>query len=170
MGTRLRPRADSLPKGLLQIDGETLLATIYRQQSDSERGLYHHLRALKLAEEHHSRTYTVLLIRSANFLMDEGRIEEARAVLNRALERDERGPAVHITCCQERLRWQGHDLACDQAAAAGVAGVADFDAYPTLSLDTGPSAVAFAAALPLAAAVPFARRSAVRDRWEAARA
>lgn len=42
------------------------------------------------------------------------------------------------------------------AAIAGrLVGVGGFDAYPTLALDAGPATVALAAALPLAALVPF---------------
>jgi hypothetical protein len=42
------------------------------------------------------------------------------------------------------------------AAIAGrLVGVGGFDAYPTLALDAGPATMALAAALPLAALVPF---------------
>jgi energy-coupling factor transport system permease protein len=43
------------------------------------------------------------------------------------------------------------------AVTAQVAGAGGFDAYPTLSADAGPGALALALSLPLAAALPFAR-------------
>jgi hypothetical protein len=43
------------------------------------------------------------------------------------------------------------------AIAARAAGVGGFEAYPTASLDTDAATLALAAALPLLAAVPFAR-------------
>jgi hypothetical protein len=42
------------------------------------------------------------------------------------------------------------------AVAAKLGGVGEFDAYPLLSLDADNRTLAFAAALPLLAALPFA--------------
>jgi CHAT domain-containing protein/tetratricopeptide (TPR) repeat protein len=73
---------------------ETILSTIYLNQGDGERGLFHHLRALKLAEEHQLRPYPSLLLRTGVILVGEHRYEEARAALAKALPRDERGEIV----------------------------------------------------------------------------
>jgi energy-coupling factor transport system permease protein len=53
-------------------------------------------------------------------------------------------------------------LACGLAVAFGgiacrLAGVGEFEAYPTISIDTGAATLALAASLPLLAAVPFMR-------------
>lgn len=83
---------------------ETILSTIYLNQGDDERGLYHHLRALKLAEEHHLRAYGSLQLRTGVILVSQHRYEEARAALAKALPRNERGelvvgdvPAVNVS-------------------------------------------------------------------------
>jgi energy-coupling factor transport system permease protein len=54
--------------------------------------------------------------------------------------------------------------------AARLAGVAEFDPYPELALDVGPATLALAAALPVVAALPFARRGRMRGRTQARRA
>jgi energy-coupling factor transport system permease protein len=69
-----------------------------------------------------------------------------------------------------RAPWSRHDLSFASAAAllvalcvsARFAGLASFEPYPLLQMDGGPVDVAFAAALPLLAVVPFRRRRAGR--------
>lgn len=71
---------------------ETVLATIYLQQGDRERGIFHHGRALELARELGHSAYPALLLRSACALTDAGRFREARAAFDSILER--RGHSV----------------------------------------------------------------------------
>ncbi len=75
-----------------------------------------------------------------------------------------RGYGAGAPARAEAHRRSRHDAALCTAAAAIVAvaagarlaGVASFDAYPSITLDAGPATFAAAAALPLAAAAPFA--------------
>lgn len=71
---------------------ETVLATIYLQQGDRDRGIFHHGRALELARELGHSAYPTLLLRSACALADAGRFKEARAAFDSMLER--RGQSV----------------------------------------------------------------------------
>jgi CHAT domain-containing protein len=74
-----------------EVDGEALLASIYDGQGDHERSEFHHQRALRVAEEHHSRLLPLLQLNSADRLIHQGRLDEARVALTRLLQRDERG-------------------------------------------------------------------------------
>lgn len=67
---------------------ETTLATIYFEQGDHERGLFHHGRALAIAEELQVYAYPALLLRNGLILAEVGRYEEARAAFDRILTRD----------------------------------------------------------------------------------
>jgi CHAT domain-containing protein len=71
--------------------GETVLATIYLEQGDRERGLFHHNRALELAGRNESYAYWTLLLRSGVELVIDERYDEARAVFAKVFYRDERG-------------------------------------------------------------------------------
>lgn len=66
---------------------ETVLATIYFQQGDRERGMFHHDRALELARALGHSAYPTLLLRSACELALAGRFKEARAAFDSILER-----------------------------------------------------------------------------------
>lgn len=70
---------------------ESVLATIYFNQGDHERGLFHNQRAMELAEKHAAYAHASLLVRSAYVLIDIGRFDEARAAYARLLTRDETG-------------------------------------------------------------------------------
>ncbi|MFP5247285.1 MAG: tetratricopeptide repeat protein, partial [Thermoanaerobaculia bacterium] len=82
-------RANGDPGG--EINADSTLMTVYVEQGDEERARFHHMRALALAEKIHSRLYLPLLIRSTRFLVADGRYDEARALLTKAMPRDERG-------------------------------------------------------------------------------
>jgi energy-coupling factor transport system permease protein len=56
-----------------------------------------------------------------------------------------------------RFASAGLAIACG-GLAARLAGVGDFDPYPELAVDAGPATLAVAVALPIVAALPFARR------------
>jgi len=70
---------------------ETVLTAVYASQGDRERGLFHHQRALEIAERRQSHFYPSLLVRSADLLVADGRLEEAKAVLDRVLIRTDSG-------------------------------------------------------------------------------
>ena len=74
-----------------EMAGETVLATIYLLQGDRERGLFHHSRALALAEKHQMAAYSGLLVRSGQVLADEGRFAEARTAFAKVITRDAGG-------------------------------------------------------------------------------
>jgi CHAT domain-containing protein len=71
---------------------ETVLATIYLEQGDQDRGLHHHRRALELARELKAVGYPALLLRTACELAVAGRFQEARVAFDSILER--RGGSV----------------------------------------------------------------------------
>jgi CHAT domain-containing protein len=83
---------------------ETVLSSIYFRQGDLERGLFHHERALKLAEKHQLYSYATLRMRSAWALVEQRRFDEARAEFAKTLFRDAEGmlhtvgpaPSSHI--------------------------------------------------------------------------
>lgn len=101
-----------------------------------------------------------------------GRVELVRAALGGALERsldlaaalEVRGYAGARRPARTRRPWSRHDLAFLAAAAAiaalaiaaRAAGAGGFAPYPTTSLDAGAAEAGLAAALALAAALPFA--------------
>jgi len=70
---------------------ESILATIYFNQGDRERGLFHHARATELAEKLHAFGYPSLLLRSAYVLVEDGQYEKASRLFARALIRNEKG-------------------------------------------------------------------------------
>lgn len=102
-----------------------------------------------------------------------GRAVAARAALTGALDRavdvaaalEVRGYAGARRPLPGRTPWSRHDLAVAAAAVAlallalgaRMAGAGGFDAYPELSLETGPLEAALAAGLPLLAVAPLAR-------------
>jgi len=113
-----------------------------------------------------------------------GRMAIARRLLAGSLDRaidvaatlELRGYGLDTSATQARPRTSaggsGLVLAGVAIAAVGIVaaivGVAGFDAYPTISIATGPGALALAGAIPLLAAAPFlastrAGRSAVSD-------
>ena len=71
---------------------ESILVSIYLQQGDRDRGMFHHRRALELAREIGAFGYPTLLLRSACELTAEGRFKEARAAFDSILDR--RGPTI----------------------------------------------------------------------------
>lgn len=78
--------------GIGEMGCEQILATIYLQQGDRDRGIFHHGRALELARKLGHSAYPTLLLRSACALTDAGRFKEARAAFDSILER--RGQSV----------------------------------------------------------------------------
>ena len=86
-----------------------------------------------------------------------------------------RGYAGVRRLAPDRAPWSRHDLSVTLAAAAigtvtaaaKIGGLEGFEAYPLLELHAGPADLAFAAALPLLALVPFGnaalRRRSLRD-------
>jgi CHAT domain-containing protein len=97
-GRRLVDRAISIAREIGDRTGEmsceTILATIYLQQGDRERGIFHHNRAVELARELGAFGYPALLLRSACELAAAGRFKEARAAFDSILER--RGRTVTV--------------------------------------------------------------------------
>ena len=105
-------------------------------------------------------------------------VEVAATLELRGYARPARAPAGRIRRSRYDLRFLATGVVvCAGGVAARLAGVGEFQAYPTLSVDTDPTTLLLAAALPFAAWAPFAgeRRSARRlrkPRWakDAARA
>jgi energy-coupling factor transport system permease protein len=105
------------------------------------------------------------------------RVAVARAVATGALDRavdvaatlEVRGYGAARRGAAARRPWSRHDLAFLASAvaivalvvAAAIAGALAFDAYPSLSLATGPATWAVAAAIPVLALLPFADRRGV---------
>lgn len=73
------------------IGGETVLATIYLEQGDRERGLFHHNRAMEVAQKIESFAYWTLVLRSGVELVKDGRLDEGRAAFARVFFRDQHG-------------------------------------------------------------------------------
>ena len=71
---------------------ETVLTTIYLEQGDQDRGMFHHRRAIEMARELGAFAYPTLLVRTACELTAAGRFKEARAAFEGILER--RGNSV----------------------------------------------------------------------------
>lgn len=70
---------------------EMVLSTIYLDQGDWDRGLFHHGRATELAEKSGALAYPSLLMRSGCLLVDQEKDAEARATLERGVTWDEAG-------------------------------------------------------------------------------
>lgn len=70
---------------------ETVLTAVYVDQGDRERALFHHQRALRMAERLKHPAYGTLLIRSADMLLADGQLDEAKTVLGRVLTQTETG-------------------------------------------------------------------------------
>lgn len=79
-----------------QMGMESILATIYLSQGDRERGLFHHERALELAEKLQAFGYPSLVLRSAVELVGDGQFEKASRVFARVLTRNEKGITSRI--------------------------------------------------------------------------
>lgn len=75
---------------------ETVLATVYFEQGDQDRGLFHHGRALELARELGHTAYPTLLLRSGCELAAAGRFQEARAAFDSLLERGDRSVSTKV--------------------------------------------------------------------------
>lgn len=73
---------------------EMVLATVYFEQGDRERGLFHHERATELAKKTRSFAYPTLLVRSGCLLVDAGRSEEGRAALEKLIVRNKDGVSL----------------------------------------------------------------------------
>ena len=105
------------------------------------------------------------------------RVAVLRAVATSALDRaidvaatlEVRGYGAAGAARPARAPWSRHDLAFAGATVlvvalsviARIAGVADFDAYPSLSVPLGADELAFAAVLVLAAVAPFVDRKGI---------
>jgi energy-coupling factor transport system permease protein len=128
-------------------------------------------RLVPLAAADHAR------LRDAAALRGPGAAPAGRASLARRLVAGSLDRAVEVAATLElrgyarpgrasagRIRRSRHDrrflatgvVVCAGGVAARLAGVGEFEAYPTLSLDADPATLALAAALPLAAWAPFA--------------
>jgi energy-coupling factor transport system permease protein len=85
------------------------------------------------------------------------RAVDAAATLElRGYERDApRSPGPRVPSRHDPILLATACVVIAAAIAGRLVGVGGFDAYPTLALDAGPATVALAAALPLAALVPF---------------
>ncbi|HYC58145.1 MAG TPA: CHAT domain-containing protein [Thermoanaerobaculia bacterium] len=70
-----------------EMGAETILTTIYGQQGDADRTIFHHTRALELARELGAFAYPTLLLRSGVELTAAGRFKEARAAFDSILVR-----------------------------------------------------------------------------------
>ncbi len=102
---------------------ETVLATIYLEQGDRERGLHHHRRALELARELGVFAYPTLLLRSACELAAAGRFKEARAAFESILER--RGGSVSAKFGKVYRPFLGEALRALAAVEAGEGDLAE---------------------------------------------
>lgn len=71
-----------------EMGSEIILATIYFQQSDLERGLFHHLRAVEIAERIGAFAYPSLLIRTGSVHVEMRELDKARAAFARILTRE----------------------------------------------------------------------------------
>jgi energy-coupling factor transport system permease protein len=85
------------------------------------------------------------------------RAVDAAATLElRGYERDApRSPGPRVPSRHDPILFATASVVIGAAIAGRLVGVGGFDAYPTLALDAGPATMALAAALPLAALVPF---------------
>lgn len=70
---------------------ESVLATVYFNQGDWERGIFHNERALKMAEKLQAFAYPTLLVRSAVALLQAKQFDEARAAFARVLTTNDAG-------------------------------------------------------------------------------
>jgi CHAT domain-containing protein len=84
---RVLPVAREIGDTIGETTLHTVLATIYFDQGDRELGMFHHNRALQLAEKDRSYAYTTLLLRKAVMLENEGNLKEARAIYDKVLVR-----------------------------------------------------------------------------------
>jgi CHAT domain-containing protein len=84
---------------------ETILTTIYGAQGDFARAYFHNQRALEIAKEQKALAYATTVIRAGCLLIDLGRLDEGKEMLNGVLTRDANGkvttsfgdaPATHI--------------------------------------------------------------------------
>jgi CHAT domain-containing protein len=75
---------------------EMVLSTVYFDQGDHERGLFHHAHATELAEQTQALAHATLLVRWGCVLVEEGRFDEARAMFARAIVRNESGVMTAI--------------------------------------------------------------------------
>jgi CHAT domain-containing protein/tetratricopeptide (TPR) repeat protein len=75
---------------------ETVLSTVYIEHGDLERGLFHHARATDMAEKLQAFSYPSLLVRWGCLLVDQGRYDEARAMFDRVLVRNETGMTTRM--------------------------------------------------------------------------
>ena len=102
---------------------ESVLATIYFQQGDRDRGIFHHGRALELARQLGAFGYPTLLLRSACELTAAGRLKDARAAFDRILER--RGPTVSAKVGRAYRPTLGEALRCLAAVEAAEGNLAE---------------------------------------------
>lgn len=75
---------------------ESVLATVYFNQGDRERGLFHHEHAMELAGKIHAFAYPTMVLRSAVALVDDRQFEKAERVFARILTRNEKGFASMV--------------------------------------------------------------------------
>lgn len=87
----LLPIARLVGDRLGEIGYEIQVANIYAAQSDRELSRFHHAKAMELTAKYDPRRHPYAMIRYAGSLAEEGRAAEAREVLARALQRDEKG-------------------------------------------------------------------------------
>jgi CHAT domain-containing protein len=94
---RFLPLARELGDVTGELSGESVLSLIYFEQEDTERGFYHHARAVRLAKERNAYAYISLILRAGWVLANDYRYDEAREMFARVLTRGPRGEYVAAT-------------------------------------------------------------------------
>jgi CHAT domain-containing protein/tetratricopeptide (TPR) repeat protein len=80
-----------------EIGYEIQVANLYAYQDDTELSRFHHRKAMELTRKYDPRRHPYTLIRYAGMLVQDERYAEARELIARAVQRDEKGAVKLVT-------------------------------------------------------------------------